>query len=389
MNREQWEQVKVIFGEALDRPQGERESYIRTATQGQADLLAELLRMLKESERESDLLSRPVLADAKAMSRDEAPRFAPAALLARRYRIVRFIARGGMGEVYEAEDLELGERVALKAIRQRADDTIDLRSLFKREIQMARRVTHPNVCRIFDLAQHEDPQRREPVLLLSMELIEGQSLTEYLRSNGPLNFRSALLLIDDIAAGLQAIHDAGIIHGDLKPGNVMLSLRPGETAPHARVMDFGMAVPTGHGTEFVGSPESEAGAHTISPGENEQTVTLRPSGRGFVGGTPDFLAPEQTKGAPASTATDVYAFALVIGEMLGVPREKRFEPSEKMPSRWAQVLRRCLESDPAKRYSGPAEVAEALHTVLRAGSQRKRLVVIAVCAMLAIVMAAK
>jgi len=114
-----------------------------------------------------------------------------------------------MGEVYEAEDLELGVRVALKAIRQRVALDAELRALFRREIQLARRVTHPNVCRIFDLAQHEDPENGGATLLLSMELIEGQSLAEHLRLNGPLTFRDALPLIEDIAAGLQAVHDAG------------------------------------------------------------------------------------------------------------------------------------------------------------------------------------
>jgi serine/threonine protein kinase len=220
MKPEPWQRIKEILGDALDLEPGAREAFVRDAANDDPSLLAELLRLVKESEHETDLLSRPILADAKALSQDEAPRFAPSAFLARRFRIVRFIARGGMGEVYEAEDVELNERVALKAIRQSiASDTG--RALFKREIQLARRIAHPNVCRIFDLAQHEDSGAGEPVLLLSMEVIEGQTLSEYLRLQGPLTFRAALPLVEEIAAGLQAVHDAGVIHGDLKPGNVM------------------------------------------------------------------------------------------------------------------------------------------------------------------------
>src|SRR5579863_10136412 len=197
VTREQWARVKEILGDALDRAPGEREAFVRQAANGDPALLEDLLRLVKESERESDLLSRPVLTDARAVTQEETPRFAPSTVLARRFRIVRFIARGGMGEVYEAEDVELGDRVALKAIRQRAGPAQDLRALFKREVQMARRVTHPNVCRIFDLAQHEPDKTGEPVLLLSMELIEGETLTEYLKRNGPLTHQSALPLIED------------------------------------------------------------------------------------------------------------------------------------------------------------------------------------------------
>jgi len=158
MSPERWQRLKDIFGDALELPPPEREAFVRRAAADDPEMLAELIEMLRESERETDLLSRPALADAKALSREEAPRFAPSTFLARRFRIVRFIARGGMGEVYEAEDVELGERVALKAIRQRVNADSELRALFRREVQMARRVTHPNVCRIFDLAQHEDEE---------------------------------------------------------------------------------------------------------------------------------------------------------------------------------------------------------------------------------------
>jgi Tol biopolymer transport system component len=388
MKREQWQRVKEIFGEALDRAPSEREAFIHQAA-GDPELLAELLRLLKETERESDLLSKPVLADAWAVTQKDAPRFAPSAVLARRFRIVRFIARGGMGEVYEAEDMELGERVALKAIRQRVGSDTDLRALFKREIQLARRVTHPNVCRLFDLEQHEDPESGEPILLLSMELIEGQTLTEYLRQGGPLNHRSALPLIEDVAAGLQAIHDAGIIHGDLKPSNVMLVTRPGEAAPRAVVMDFGMAFPAGEASARGTASESETVNCPSSPGDSGPTLTLYQAGGGFVGGTPDYFAPELKRGEPASMVSDVYAFALVIGDMLGAQKMNRVEPhSENMPRRWSRILRRCLAEDPARRCSRAVELAERLHTALDAPAKTRRIVTLAACAAMVVLLAA-
>src|SRR5204863_6586556 len=112
MTREQWQKVKDIFGDALEREPAEREGFIRRAAKDDSDLLRELLRVLKEHERDTDLLSRPALADPRAVSQEERPRFAPSAFLARSFRIVRFIASGGMGEVFEAADVALGDRWA-------------------------------------------------------------------------------------------------------------------------------------------------------------------------------------------------------------------------------------------------------------------------------------
>ncbi|MBI1786437.1 MAG: serine/threonine-protein kinase, partial [Acidobacteria bacterium] len=334
MTRERWEKLKVIFGDALDRQPAEREAFVREAVKDDPDLLPELLRLLEEYDRDSGLLSRPALIRARPLEPDDGPRFSPETVLARRFRIVRFIARGGMGEVYEAEDLELGERVALKAIRRHVAPDSELLPLFKKEIQLARRVTHPNVCRIFDLEQHEDADGGTTAMLLSMELLDGHTLSEHLRDQGPWSFRDALPLIEEMAAGLQAAHDLGIIHGDLKPGNVMLASRPGEARPRAVIMDFGLALP----------------------------VAL--DSRGYSasrGGTPEYVAPEQAQGAPVTTATDVYSFALVIADMLGVPRPVRLKPgAERMPWRWSRALQRCLDAEPDRRLSRPAELARVL-----------------------------
>jgi len=341
MTPERWEKLKGIFGDALEREPADRESFVREATKSDPELLSELLRLLEESDRDSKLLSRPALTRARPIEPDEGPRFVPGTVLARRFRIVRFIARGGMGEVYEAEDLELGERVALKAIRRNIAPDSELLSLFKKEVQLARRVTHPNVCRIFDLAQHDEGEAI--TMLLSMELLEGRTLSEHLRDAGAMSYRDALPLIEEIAAGLQAVHDAGIIHGDLKPANVMLAARAGEDRPRAVVMDFGMALPV--------TPES-------------------PVDRLSRGGTPEYFAPEQSQGEPVSTATDVYSFALMIADMLGAPRATRLKPDpQRMPSRWARALRRGMEGEPARRYSRPAELATALR---RSANNRRR-----------------
>jgi len=160
---------------------------------------------------------------APSRPRTENPAFTAGDMIAQRYRVARFIARGGMGEVYEADDLELRERVALKTVRPEvAGDTLAVER-FKREIQLARKVTHPNVCRIFDASHHRpDGDASSGVIFLTMELLVGETLAERLRRKGPLQPAEALPIARQVADALHAAHQAGIVHRDLKPGNVML-----------------------------------------------------------------------------------------------------------------------------------------------------------------------
>src|SRR5208282_6533462 len=145
-------------------------------------------------------------------------------LLAKRYKVLRYIGKGGMGEVYEAEDCELHERVALKTILPEIARQADSIQRFKREIQLARKVTHPNVCRIFDLVYHGN------TIFLTMELLEGETLSQRLRRTGAMTTGEALPLVAQMAAGLAAAHLAGIVHRDFKCSNVMLVRSPGQEA---------------------------------------------------------------------------------------------------------------------------------------------------------------
>lgn len=333
MTPEQWARIKEVFADALERQPGEREAFVREAAGGDGELANEVYRLIAESES-TGMLSRPIVAAIRTIPAEAGPRFAESTVLARRFRILRFIAHGGMGEVYEAEDLELGERVALKTIRPGSAPSDALLALFKREIQLARRVTHPNVCRMYDLAQHEDADHGAPVTLLSMELLEGRTLAEHLRKHGPFTWQDGLPLIVQIGAGIQAAHDAGIIHGDLKPANVMLAPGADENSYRAVVMDFGVALPAAQGAQ------REAVAR---------------------GGTPGYLAPEQVAGGPLTTATDVYAFGVVIAEMLGTRRPPEFRPEvTRMPAEWTGILEGCFEQDPARRHGSAAEVVKML-----------------------------
>ena len=287
--------------------------------------------------------------------------FFPNQVVAERFRIVRLIGRGGMGEVYEAEDLELHEGVALKAVR--LSTARDSRALerFKREINLARKVTHANVCRTFDLYRHRpDPESPEgeddEVTFLSMELLLGQTLAERLRCCGSMTVAEGLPIVQQMAAALAAAQRAGIVHRDFKSQNVIL-VEPEDSSGGVRavVTDFGLA-------RFAAGA-AETGQSSL----------------GDFAGSPFYMAPEQVEGGEVTAATDVYALGVVMYEMMtgtlpfagDSPLEaavKRLKESPLPPralvpdldARWEQVILRCLERDPSRRFSSAAEVARSL-----------------------------
>lgn len=241
-----------------------------------------------------------------------------------RFRLLRRIGAGGMGEVFEARDLSLGTTLALKMIRRElAGDPAALERL-RREVVLARRVTHPNVCRIFEF--FEAPG----AAFLTMEFIEGETLSQRIRRSGPVPAGEALSILRGVAAGLEAIHASGIVHRDVKPGNVLL-VDGGERARRAVVTDFGIA---------LGGPAdrlTEAGA---------------------VVGTPDAMAPEQRSGGEVSARTDVYALALLATAM--VVGHGEGSGLEGVPPRWRGPLGRSLDADPRRRHATPTELVSAL-----------------------------
>ena len=291
------------------------------------------------------------------------PLFAPDTVLAERFRIVRFIAQGGMGEVYEAEDLELRERVALKTIGRAVADDERAMERFRREVQLSRRVTHANVCRIFDIFRQRvsspDPARPDAgIAFLTMELLTGETLAERLGRVGRIAPADALPIVTQIAAGLSAAHRAGVIHRDFKTGNVLLVQDPAEPgAIRAVVTDFGLA-------------------HARA-GDAEGAASL--TGSGFVAGTPAYMAPEQIEGREITPATDLFALGVVMYEMvtgalpftghtpisIAVKRLKEAPPPPvaRVPDldpNWNAAILRCLEHDPAERFASASDVVRAL-----------------------------
>ncbi len=292
---------------------------------------------------------------ADTLSRQSPPAFSPGERLGgERYRVVRFLAKGGMGEVYEVEDTDLGEHVALKTLRPRhgKDDTAQQR--FKREITLQRKISHPNVCRIFDLGWHTSGSGAS-VLFLTMELVDGRTLASRLRRSGPFAPAAALPLIRQMAGGLQAAHEAGIVHRDFKSANVMLVEGKAGEPPRVVITDFGIA--------------------RLTEGDEAASVTMA----GEVIGTPAYMAPEQVQGAAITKAVDIYALGVVVYEMLtgrlpfqgdsafttAVKRltEDPTSPRQHAPhleARWEEVILRCLERDPRERFASADDVVRAL-----------------------------
>jgi tetratricopeptide (TPR) repeat protein len=288
--------------------------------------------------------------------------FSTGELVAGRFRIVKFLSQGGMGEVYEAEDLELQGHVALKTIRPEIASDARIAARFKQEIQLARKVTHPNVCRVFDVFRHTTVPNQEgkasTVTFLTMELLRGETLAAHLRRVGRMSSEEALPLVEQMAAALEAAHKVGVIHRDFKSGNVMLAPpETGEGPLRAVVTDFGLARST---------VVELGGAHTLT-------------GAGGVVGTPAYMAPEQIEGKEASVASDIYALGVVMYEMVSgaLPfpdesplaaavkrlREPPPPPRSHVPDldpKWEAVILRCLQRDPAERFPSAMDVVKAL-----------------------------
>jgi serine/threonine-protein kinase len=262
-------------------------------------------------------------------------RFTPGSVLGGRYRIVGRLGRGGMGEVYRADDLKLGQPVALKFLPPDVDRDPSRLTQLHTEVRMARQVSHPNVCRVYDIDEVDGHT------FLSMEYVDGEDLASLLRRVGRFSPERALELAREVCAGLAAAHERDVVHRDFKPANVMI-----DGSGRARITDFGLA-----------------GA----------------SGQSIQAGTPAYMAPEQLAGAEVTPRSDIYALGLVLYELFTGRRaieakslaelvRKREDagivlPSALVPDLDAAIDRtilRCLEREPSARPSSALAVSASL-----------------------------
>src|ERR1700722_14927990 len=266
-------------------------------------------------------------------------RFVPGQIVAERYRIVALAGRGGMGEVYRAEDLKLGQIVAIKFLPESLSQDAAALARFHAEVRIARTVSHPNVCRMFDIGDMDG------ITFLTMEYVDGEDLSSLVRRIGRLSTDKAAEIARQMCAGLAAAHDKGVIHRDLKPANIML-----DGAGKVRITDFGLA-----------------------------GIAAMIEGADVRAGTPAYMAPEQLAGTEVTVKSDIYSLGLILYEIITGKRAFEATPLNELmrlreesrvpnPSTlvrdidplFERVILRCLQTDPVLRPASALQVSAAL-----------------------------
>jgi tetratricopeptide (TPR) repeat protein len=351
---DRYDRANQLFADCLEKVESERTAFLARQCGSDTELYASVVRLLSRYGKLSDFLEAP-----PAIATSERG-LQPGEVLNERFRIVRVLGHGGMGEVYLADDLALGESVAIKTLQPRLRGNESVAARFRDEIRLARKISHPNICRIFDLFSESRGGRS--ILYFTMEFLDGPTLARKI-AEGPLSPEEALPILRQVAAGLDAAHAAVILHRDLKPSNIAL-VRTESGATRAIITDFGLAK-----------------AFTKLATASGQTA------EGQIVGTTEYMAPEQFLGDEPSPATDVFALGCVVYEtlsgkhpfpannvvrsairrVLGQP-EPISSVAPTMPRKWDAVIGRALAPDPAKRFpTAGALVAELERTAARSG----------------------
>jgi serine/threonine-protein kinase len=335
---ERFEFVNRVVDEALDLPSDRsdaliRDALIRERCGSETSLAAEALALLALAD------SAPQLLDGPAMPVTDVQ---PGDVLGGRFRLMRRLGSGGAGSVFLADDRYLGE-VALKVMHApMSGHSVEQMAA---EVASVRSIRHPNVCPVYDLHTFES-ERGEPIAAFTMKYFAGETLAQRI-ARSPLNPEDILRLACGIASGIDALHAAGTLHCDLKPGNIVLAA--GDGAPTPVIVDFGLAV--------------SAGAAPAA----------------WVGGSPQYMAPEQFRRQRLSAAADVYAFGLILYEMIAGSRpypdedllaaaiRRNVESASSLasaacwaPHAWDEAIRRALRHDPLERPRSAGKVIEMM-----------------------------
>ncbi|HEY0081503.1 MAG TPA: serine/threonine-protein kinase, partial [Pyrinomonadaceae bacterium] len=379
MKPDRWRQIDELFEAALEREGADaRAAFLTEACAGDEALRREVEKMLGFDRQAEDFIETPVFGVAARLMTGQLPgehapsgapggaavvsenksaarrsqthstsgsiddaRFIPGDVLADRYRIVGLLGRGGMGEVYRADDLKLKQAVALKFLPETLSADGAALARFYQEVSVARRISHRHVCRVYDVGEYEGQH------FISMEFVRGEELASLLKRIKRLPHDKAVEVARQLCGGLAAIHDEGVLHRDLKPANIMLDERG-----DVRITDFGIAA---------------------------LTETLR-GARAEAMGTPAYMSPEQLDGRGLTAASDIYSLGLVLYEVFtgkrafeaanlnDMLRLRRSDTTPTSPSKLIadldplveRVILRCLERDAASRPASALQVAAAL-----------------------------
>ena len=352
---QRWQRVKEIFEGALERHGAERETYLDDACNGEAEVREEVESLLRSYDAAGSFMESPAVAHAA----DDLARGQKltAGQRIKHYQIVDLIGEGGMGEVYLATDTILGRRVALKVLPAFVSKDPDRLRRFTQEARAASRLSHPNVCVVHEIGETEDGRP-----FIAMEYVQGITLRQRL-SDYALKLGDVFDIAIQIAEGLTAAHETGIVHRDIKPENIMI--RP---EGYVKILDFGLAKLT---------EQHQSATNTTMP-------TLLFSSPGIVIGTAAYMSPEQARGIPVDERTDIWGLGVVLYEMAsGQPPfggetptdvvvaivEKEQPPIsthvEGTPPELERIVRKALRKDRNERYQIVKELAIDLRTLRR------------------------
>jgi serine/threonine-protein kinase len=325
MTPDRWRLISELFHAARGRDEGDRAAFLAAACVDDPSLRQEIESLLRFDPNKDPIATVAPAADLQ-----------PGFVVGNRYRIVSLLGTGAMGEVYRADDLKVGQQVALKFLPAYLAKDANRVQRFVNELRLARQISHPNVCRVYDI---EEAAGRP---FLSMEYIDGETLASLLKRIGRLPDEKVLEIARQLCAGLSAAHDQGVLHRDLKPANIMIDGRG-----HARITDFGLA------------------------------VTVGSNSAGEIAGTPAYMAPEQIVGGPVSAQTDLFALGLILTELISgkrvfqatTVRERSTAREDETAAALASaagaasplqpMIAQCLQTNPAARPASVRSVAAA------------------------------
>ena len=352
MKPERWQQIDRILDGALEREGDQRQAFLEEACSGDPSLRREVESLIEAGERAESFIESPALEQAARTLAQSRGRESLEGQTLGAYRILSFLGRGGMGEVYLAEDTNLPRKVALKFLTEQFTRDEERLSRFRREARLLASLNHVGIAAIHSLEESNGQH------FLVLELVEGETLAQRL-TRGPLAVEEALRVGRQIAEGLEAAHESGVIHRDLKPANVKITPEGA-----VKILDFGLAK----------TVENETSKRELP---NSPTLTLEATKEGIVLGTAAYMSPEQARGREVDKRTDIWSFGLVLFEMLTGKRMYAGQsftetlaavihqkPSlEQLPTETPrgirELLKRCLRKDPRMRLRdiGDARIA--------------------------------
>ena len=357
LNPQRWERIKNLFEEALERPAEQRPSFLAACGEDEV-LRAEVEALLQHHQSAGSFLQE---SPAEKLSAITPPvvaiyTFSPGEIICGRFRIADFIGRGGMGEVYKAEDMRLHRLVALKVLPEAVANNPQYLSRFQREAEAASALNHPNICTVYDIGEQNGRS------FIAMEFLDGQTLKHVIMA-GPLDLERLLQIGIEIADAIDAAHAKAIIHRDIKPDNIFINSRG-----DAKVLDFGLAKQQGEKAAFDATV-------TEADGVTRDGVAI---------GTVSYMSPEQARGERLDARTDLFSLGLVMYEMAtgrrafsgatsaiifaALLKETPQPPSEinrAIPGELEKIISKALEKDRTLRYQHASEMRADLQRLKR------------------------